>query len=134
MDLDVNWLAIITATALHQALGALWYGVLFKKLWLNEMGMSDEDVAGQGPGAEMFIGIAASLASTVVMAVILTAFPDPDVTDGVVLGALAGVGFVLMSNLMNGAYEQRSSRLSILFGAYYTLGLIAVGAVLGAWR
>lgn len=38
MDLDVNWLAIITATALHQALGALWYGVLFKKLWLNEMG------------------------------------------------------------------------------------------------
>lgn len=96
--------------------------------------MSDEDVAGQGPGAEMFIGIAASLASTVVMAVILTAFPDPDVTDGVVLGALAGVGFVLMSNLMNGAYEQRSSRLSIQFGAYYTLGLIAVGAVLGAWR
>ena len=135
MSFDVNWLAVLVGVIVHQSLGALWYGVLFKNTWLQAMGMTPEQVQQQeGPGAEMALGAVASLLSTIAMAVILSSFVDPSMVDGVTLGAVAGVGFVAASTFMNGMYEQKKPVLSVLFGAYYTLGLMAVGAILGAWR
>ena len=134
MSFDVNWLAVLVGVVAHQGLGALWYGVIFRNTWLQAMGMKPEEIEQEGPGAEMALGAVASLLSTIAMAVILSSFVDPSLTDGMTLGAIAGIGFVAASTFMNGMYEQKSPVLSALFGAYYTLGLVAVGAILGAWR
>ena len=134
MDLDVNWLAVLAATVAHQALGALWYGVLFRNAWLRTMGMTPEEVQAQGPGGEMALGAAASLLSALALALILTFTEDPTLADGVALGAVAGIGFVTAATFMNGAYEQKAPALSAMFGAYYTLGLMLAGAILGAWQ
>ncbi|HEX2294864.1 MAG TPA: DUF1761 domain-containing protein [Actinomycetota bacterium] len=134
MDLDVNWLAVLAGTAAHQALGALWYGVAFRDTWLRAMGKTPEEIQSEGPGAEMAFGAVASLLSVLALAVLLTFGEDPTVADGVAAGALAGVGFVAASTFMNGMYEQKPPVLSALFGAYYTVGLAAAGAILGAWR
>ena len=134
MDLEINWLAVLAATVAHQALGALWYGLLFRDTWLRTMGMTPEDVQREGPGGEMALGAVASLLSAIALAVILTLAPDPSTGDGIAVGAVAGVGFVAAATFMNGAYEQKSPVLSALFGAYYTLGLVIAGAILGAWQ
>ena len=135
MSFDINWLAVLAGVVVHQALGALWYAVLFRDTWMKAMGTTREEIEAQGgAGGEMALGAVASLVSTIAMAVILTAFIDPSVADGITLGVLAGVGFVAASAFMNGIYEQKSTALSALFGGYYTLGLVAVGAILGAWR
>lgn len=134
MDLDVNWLAVLVAAIAHQALGALWYGVLFRNAWLRAMGMTPEEVQAQAPGGEMALGVVASLLSALALAVILTFASDPELADGVALGAVAGIGFVTAATFMNGAYEQKAPRLSAMFGAYYTIGLMIAGAILGAWR
>lgn len=134
MDLDVNWLAVLAATVAHQALGALWYGVLFRNAWLRTMGMTPEEVQAQGPGGEMALGAVASLLSSLALAVILTFAADPTLGDGVALGAIAGIGFVSAATFMNGAYEQKPPALSAMFGGYYTLALMIAGAILGAWQ
>jgi hypothetical protein len=136
MDLDVNWLAVLVATIAHQALGALWYGVIFRSTWLKAMGMTQEEMeaAGEGAGAGFAFGALASLVSVLALAMILNAFADPSVTDGILLGAVAGIGFVTAATFMNGVYEQKKLILTEMFGAYYTLGLVAAGAILGAWR
>ncbi|HEV2756580.1 MAG TPA: DUF1761 domain-containing protein [Actinomycetota bacterium] len=134
MDLDVNWLAVLAATVAHQALGALWYGVVFRDTWLRAMGMTPEEIRTEAPGGEMAYGAVASLLSALTLALVLTLAPDPDVGDGVVVGIVAGVGFVAAATFMNGVYEQKSPVLSALFGAYYTVGLAAMGAILGAWQ
>ena len=134
MDFDVNWLAVLVGTVAHQALGALWYGLIFRDAWLRAIGMNPEEIERQSPGGEMVIGAFASLVSVTTLALILTAFDDPTVADGVTLGAMAGIGFVTAATFMNGAYEQKKPVLSAMFGAYYTLGLMIAGAVLGAWR
>jgi hypothetical protein len=56
------------------------------------------------------------------------------VADGVVLGAVTGIGFVAAATFMNGMYEQKKPLVMALFGAYYTLGLMIAGAILGAWQ
>jgi hypothetical protein len=134
VELDVNWLAVLVATVAHQALGALWYGLVFRNTWLRTMGMTPEDVQRQGPGGEMALGVVASLLSVAALALLLTFATEPDVADGVAAGAVAGIGFVTAATFMNGAYEQKSPVLGALFGAYYTIGLMIAGAILGAWR
>ena len=134
MDLDVNWLAVAVATVAHQALGALWYGLLFRNVWLRTMGMTPEEIQTEGPGAEMALGVVASLLSALALAVILTFVDDPTLGDGVALGAVTGIGFVTAATFMNGAYEQKAPALSAMFGAYYTLGLMIAGAIVGAWE
>lgn len=134
VNLDVNWLAVLAATVAHQALGALWYGVLFKDTWLRTMGKTAEEIQADGAGGEMALGAVASLVSAVALAVILTLTDDPTTADGIAVGAVAGIGFVAASTFMNGMYEQKPPVLSALFGGYYTLGLVAAGAILGAWQ
>lgn len=136
MEFDINWLAVLAGTVVHQALGAFWYGVLFRDSWIKAMGMTPEEIdRGEGgPGPEMAVGVVASLISVVSLALLLTAFDDPAVGDGVVVGALTGIGFVAAATAMNGVYEQKKPVVTVLFGAYYTLGLVAAGAILGAWQ
>lgn len=134
MELDVNWLAVLAATVAHQALGALWYGVVFRDTWLRAMGMTPEEIRTEAPGGEMAYGAVASLLSALALALVLTLAPDPDMADGIVAGVVAGIGFVAAATFMNGVYEQKAPVLSLLFGAYYSVGLAAMGAILGAWR
>ena len=134
MELDVNWLAVLVAGVAHQALGGLWYGLLFRNTWLRAMGMTPEEVRAQAPGGEMAIGAVASLLSSLALALMLSFATDPSVGDGVAAGAVAGLGFVTAATFMNGAYEQKPPVLSAMFGAYYTLGLMIAGAILGAWN
>ena len=134
MDFDINWLAVLAGTVAHQALGALWYAVLFRDTWLRAMGMTPEDVERQSPGGGMAIGAVASLVSVISVALLLTMLDEPTLGDGVLVGAIAGIGFVAAATFMNGFYEQKKPVLSVLFGAYYTLGLMIAGAILGAWQ
>lgn len=134
MDFDVNWLAVIVGTIAHQALGALWYSLLFRSTWLQAMGMNPEEIETQGPGGEMAFGALASFLSVLALAVIMTSSDPADLGTGIGWGALTGVAFVFASTVMNGAYEQKKPILSVLFGAYYTLGLMIAGAILGAWQ
>lgn len=134
MELDVNWLAVFVAAVAHQALGALWYGLLFRNTWLRAMGMTPEEVRAQAPGGEMAVGAVASLLSATALALLLSLAPQPTSADGMAAGAVAGIGLVTAATFMNGAYEQKAPVLSLLFGAYYTAGLILAGWILGAWQ
>ena len=134
MDFGINWLAVIAGTVAHQALGALWYAVVFRDTWLRAMGMRAEDIERQSPGGGLAIGAIASLLSVIALALILNSFEDPTLAGGITVGAVTGIGFVAASTFMNAAYEQKKPILSVLFGAYYTLGLMIVGAIVGAWR
>jgi hypothetical protein len=47
---------------------------------------------------------------------------------------VAGIGLGAAATFVNGAYEQTRPVLSAMFGAYYTVGLVVAGAILGAWK
>ena len=131
---DINWLAVIVGTIAHQALGALWYGVLFRKMWLTAMGMTPEEVEMQSPGSGLALGAVCSLVSVIALALLMSWGDHASVTGGICIGAVTGIGMITAATFMNGFYEQKKPVLSILFGAYYTLGLMIAGAILGAWQ
>ena len=129
---DINILAVIAATVAHQLIGLLWYGPLFGKMWLRGIGRTQEEL---GSGTQAII--VASLAALVMafaLALLLTVPERVDVVTGLTFGALTGVGFVATTTVINGAFEQRSWTVILLFAAYEIITLIVMGAILAAWR
>jgi hypothetical protein len=134
VDFDINWLAVLVGTIAHQALGALWYAVLFRKTWIAAMGMNPDEIQSESPGGEMAFGTVASFLSVMALAVIMASSGAASVGAGVGWGALTGSCFVFASTVMNGMYEQKKPVVLVIFGSYYTLGLMIAGGILGVWQ
>ncbi len=135
MDLEIDLLAVLLATVAHQALGFLWYGLLFSGTWLRAMGKSKEDIGqGGGPDATVATGALLSLVSALGIALLLTLADDPTVSDGIAVGAVCGVAFAAASTFMIGIYEQKKMILVTLFSGYQIAGFVIMGAIIGAMQ
>lgn len=133
MEFDVNWLAVLAAVIAHQALGFLWYGVLFKDMWMQAAGKTQEDFSG-GPGPEMILGIVGSILSALALALILTLSEDPSLGLGIAVGAVSAIGFAAASVFTNGAYEETPPKLSALYSIYQLVGFVVMGGIIGSWQ
>ena len=128
---QVNWIAVIVAAVAHQAVGFVWYGVLFAKTWQNAVGRSEADVRAGATQAFIVASIGA-LVMAAAFALLFTLSTDRSITNGIIWGAVLGVGFVAASAAINGAYEDRRPIVTALFAGYEIVALIVMGAILGA--
>ena len=131
--LEINILAVLAATVAHQIIGTVWYGVLFGKLWMRARGVRQEDL-GAGAAQAIVVSTVAALVMALALAVLLTVPERVDLATGLTIGAIAGVGFVATTTVINGVYENRSWTLIVLYAAYEIVALAVMGAILGAWR
>ncbi|MHA1549478.1 MAG: DUF1761 domain-containing protein [Alphaproteobacteria bacterium] len=127
---SVNWLAIVIAAVVKFAIGAGWYAPpVFGKKWQAVSGV-EPDSAGM-PRA-MIVGIIGDL----IMAYILARFIGHYATDGLVAGAVVGfmawLGFVATVMLGGMMYENRKMSLFYINGGYQLVGLVVMGAIIGA--
>ncbi|GAB3755559.1 DUF1761 domain-containing protein [Lysobacter olei] len=131
MPTDLNWLAILAATASSFVLGGLWYGPLFKKAWCREAGI-DPDAAPAHPARIFATAIVCALLSATVFATMLPA--NATAVDGFGVGFVVGVFFVAMSFGINYAFSQRSLKLWMIDGGYHIVQFVLIGVILGAWH
>ena len=43
-EFDINWLALVVAAIVPLAIGSIYYGPLFGKVWQKEVGMTDDEL------------------------------------------------------------------------------------------
>jgi hypothetical protein len=131
--LNLNIPAVLVATLLGFAIGALWYSpLLFARVWMKEAGISEEQTR-QAPMARIF-GLAAL--ATLVMAFNLAAFigPKASLGFGLFAGAAAGLGWVAMSLGVIYLFEQRSLKLWLVNSGYQVVAYTLMGGLLGVWK
>jgi hypothetical protein len=126
----VNWLAIVLATVASMALGAAWYGVLSKQ-WLAASGRKAEDVDPKDVMPYVW-----SVIVQLVMAYMLAVFTPVltgamTIQNGVTVGALVWVGFMLTSQILNHRYQGRPWSLTVIDGGYLLAIMLVQGVVLG---
>jgi Protein of unknown function (DUF1761) len=129
----LNLLAILVSAVSAFVLGGLWYSPrIFGPAWKKANGF-----AGNQPpaaGAKIF---AISFLLSLLMALNLAVFlNDPKTTAlwGATAGFLAGFGWVAMGLGIVSLFERRPISYVLINGAYLTLALVTMGAILGAWR
>ena len=129
----LNVFAILVSAISAFALGGLWYSPrLFGPAWKK----ANRFASNEPPAATAKI-FATSFLLSLLMALNLAMFlNDPKTTAiwGATAGFLAGFGWVAMGLGIVSLFERRPLSYVLVNGAYLTLALVTMGAILGGWR
>ncbi len=133
---SLNYWVILVAVIFNQALGAAWYSFLAKP-WMAEVGLTTESMeAMRGTPRQWYpyvIAVVAAIAFTLGLALLAQGLEADSAGEGLGLGLLAAVGFILTSNAINYAFEGRSLKLFLINGGYPLVSYSVIGILLGIW-
>lgn len=133
---DLNYLAILVAVVFNQLLGAFWYST-FANPWMAETGMTQEDIEGMKGTPQQWVpyvvAIVLAIVFTLGLALLVQGMEATNAGEGLGLGVLAAVGFVLTSHGVNYAFEGRSLKLLAINVGYPLISYAVIGLVLAVW-
>jgi hypothetical protein len=135
-------LAIVVAAVSTFIIGAIWYGPLFGKIWMNEMGFTEEDLK-QANMVKIY-GIAFVLEFIIALNLAMFFFggADPCMNDcpgittgqGAFYGFLTGFGWVAMAMGVNALFNRSSFRRWAIDAFYFVVTFTVMGTILAAWQ
>lgn len=133
-DLNINYLAVIVAAIVNIVLGILWYSpIAFGEMWAKEHHISLSSMKKPTPEQHLK-SVIISLIMAFVFAILLSWLNIHTPVEGMKLGFLLWLGFVATC-LYSGVIWTKVSHTSFYITAGYRLvGLLLMGAILGAWH
>ena len=139
MDLDLadlNYLAIVAAVAVNMVAGALWYSpLLFARPWMAANGFTEEQIKAQGSATRGYVvSVIASIVIAFAIALFAQAAGAVTAVDGLLLGLVAGVGFVMTTSAANYVFEDRPLKLYLINSGYPVVSFTLIGLLVGAWQ
>ena len=133
MQVHVNYLAVLVAAIASYAIASVWYGVIFRKLWMGLTGISDMKPAPMS----MILPFVGSLFMSYVLVhsiVFGNAYTNMSgVSGGLMGGFFDWIGFIAPVTLMGVVYEKRKWKLWVLDNGFWLLSLLVMGAILSSW-
>lgn len=131
---SVNFLSIIVAAVAYMVLGALWYSpLLFGNAWMKGIGKTKEQLTAGASPMNYIMALILSFVAAYGIARIMVWTNRGSISDGIVIGLLAGVCFVLSSMGVNDVFEKRPKGLTAINVIYHIVGFIVIGIIVGAW-
>ena len=132
---SINYWAVIVSAVAYMFLGALWYSpVLFGSAWMRGIGKTKDQVAADFSPVNYFIALLTSFLAAYGVARLMIWTGGDSINDGLIIGLLVGICFVLAAMAVNDTFEKRPAGLTIINVLYHIVGLIIIGIIIGAWR
>lgn len=129
-SIEINILAAAVGGIAYFGLGALWYTFLFADRWMAARGTTAEQIAQEGgAGAMMALTLVAAIVSAFVIAAVYEWAGGTGPVDGLVVGAILGIGVAAMEGLKSVVYERATWMLYAINTSYVVLGFMLAGAV-----
>lgn len=130
---ELNWLAVVIATIAWFVFSAIWYSVPpLSQSWARA---AKVDTSGDGPPlALLFIPtLIGYFVTTVVIGLLVAGLGVDTLADGIVLGAVLGVGFGMVGALVSQVYETKGNTYWLINGMNAVIAFAIVGAILAVW-
>jgi hypothetical protein len=125
----INWLAVVLATVAFFAVGAVWYSLLFGKVWQRELGLSDEQLK-SGPALPVIFGVCLLLEFVVALTVgHMFDFLQPSDRSKMMIAVGLGAAIMAPAIGINYLYQGRSLKLFLIDAGHFIVGMAAVGGV-----
>jgi hypothetical protein len=128
-----NYIAVVVAAVVYWLLGAVWYGFLFSKAWMDLEHLSPERAASMNLVLTYLITFVLNLVIAFVLAQICAWRNANTAARGAALGILIWIGFIGPVTYTTYMYEARPVQLFAINQFYSLVGLALMGAILGAW-
>lgn len=129
---DLNWLAVVVATAAWFAFSAVWYSVPpISKAWQRAARVTPTEGP---PLVTILIPTAIGyLVTTIVIALLARAAGAESVGDGLALGIALGIGFGLVAAAIAQLYEQKGGAYWLINGANAVIAFTLVAVIVTVW-
>lgn len=130
---ELNWLAVVVATIAWFAFSAIWYSVPpLSQAWAKA---AKVDSSGEGPPlALLFIPtLIGYFVTTVVIGLLIAGLGIDTLADGIILGAVLGIGFGIVGALVSQVYETKGNLYWLVNGINAVIAYAIVGAILAVW-
>ena len=130
-QVEVNYWAVLASGVGAMVLGAIWYNV-FSKPWLKGVGLTEAKVS-KGSNLTYLWSFLAMLVIAYVLAHAVSVFEADSVTEGLMAGGWAWLGFSATTVAINYLYQQKSLKLFAIDAGYLLLVFMLSGAILANW-
>ena len=142
---EVNLLAVLVAGIVPMIIGALWYGPLFGKRWLELMETTEEEIQeGFNPLKTYGVSFLLALVTAFILAqlfagmggaadVLSIAGKSGNALAGVYLALLALIAFILPVAYQSFAFEGRKAGLVLLSLGYNGVALLCQAVTIAVW-
>lgn len=141
MDIAINYFAVVAATVINIVLGFLWYGPVFGKPWMREMGFTAEHMrAAQAKGmtqSYIIMAVGALILNYVLAHVLMQAelaFGALDVGMAMVGAFWMWLGFIATTMVGQVLWEGKSWTLYALNVGYYFVAMEVAAIIIALWR
>lgn len=141
MEIPINYFAVVVAAVSAMVWGFLWYGPVFGKIWIKEMGWTPESIEAakkKGMAKQYVLQAVGALVMAYVMAHVFVFASTYTQTFGLVGGLMVGfwnwLGFVAPVTLGAVLWEGKSWKLWALNAGYYLVVLCTMGVILSLWQ
>jgi hypothetical protein len=134
MEHGLNWAAVGVAALAKFVIGWLWFSpVLFYKPWKRLAGVGDSPST-EGMGKSIAIWVIGALVTSWMLAHFLHWTNTTSALRGMAMAFHIWLGFVLVFMLDDYAAEKRPFGLVAIKAGNQLVGLLVMGAILGAWQ
>ena len=134
MKPKVNWLAVIVAAVAHFVLGAIWFTVLGPQ-WLAGIGKTMPQLQAEAvsPAVAYTVAFLCNIVIARVLAQIIVATAESSLMQGMKIAFFMWAGFVATTFLTAYVFEGRRTTIWAINAGYPLVGMLIMGAILGAW-
>jgi hypothetical protein len=128
---EINWLAVVVAAVSAFIVGGLWYGPIFGKAWMAEMGFSEEDLKEANMAKIYGIAFVLEFIIALQLALFLShGGEQPSVGMGAAYGFHIGFFFIALSMGVNALFSRTSLKLWFINSFYFVILLTLMGVIL----
>jgi len=137
---EINYYAVLVCGVASMALGMLWYGPLFGKPWMKQVGFTEKDMeeARKKGMAAMWSSMLIAFISSCVMAFVLSGYLSyggvVDVTKAAIAVAFIWVGFYVTTTISPVLWEKKSWAWFFITIFHQLVQLLIFAAILVSWK
>jgi hypothetical protein len=133
---SVNWLAVVIATAVYFALGAVWFAPTtpIGRAWMKAAAYESPTSGTASTNLFYVIPAVTCLVMVIALALLAAAVGVEGVGEGLTLGLVVGIGFAVPLLLTTAAFEFQKPQpftWGLIDASYHAVGLAIAGAIIG---
>ena len=135
LPVDINYLAVFVCGIISMLIGAMWYGPVFGKAWMKEVGYTEDDLKKDfNPGKTYGLAVVSHIFMALVLAYLLQLTNASAIMDSIRISLSAWFGFIFLTMFINSLFARKTFRLVAIDSGYQLVNMILFGIILILWR
>lgn len=128
---DISILAVVLAALSAFAVGGLWYGPLFLKVWQKEAGISETDMQRRHPAWVFGGAFLLQLFAAYFMGHVLATYGNPPLKVDIMVAMGLALAFIVTAFGVNYLFAGRSVKLFAIDAGYFLVTYSLMGLIFG---